>query len=129
MVVVPSTDASRYHSGCIDCGTSPECFGYTLACTWRYFSGIMRWVREAHHLSSSITEVKKRQSCTVTVSHALISWYLISYREYLAFIDAVRQWGVFWYFSLCVLCNGIHKVVAKFVTSSRANVEVVKSLQ
>jgi hypothetical protein len=93
------------------------------------FSEIGRPVREAHHLPSSSTEVKQRRSCTVTVSHGLISWYLISYREYLAFIDAVRQWGVFWYFSLCVLRNRIYKVVAKFLTSSRGNVEVVKSLQ
>lgn len=93
------------------------------------FSGIRRPVREAYHLPSSSTDGKKRRSCTVTVSHALISGYLISCSEYLAFIDAVRQWGVFWYFSLCVLCNGIYKVVAKFLTSSRGNVEVVKSLQ
>ena len=30
MVVLPSTGASRYHSCCIDCGTSPENFGYHL---------------------------------------------------------------------------------------------------
>jgi hypothetical protein len=30
MVVLPSTDASYYHKCCIDGGTSPEYFGYTL---------------------------------------------------------------------------------------------------
>jgi hypothetical protein len=30
MVVLPSTGASRYHNYCIDGGTSPEYFGYTL---------------------------------------------------------------------------------------------------
>jgi hypothetical protein len=30
MVVLPSTGASRYHNCCIDGGTSPEYFGYTL---------------------------------------------------------------------------------------------------
>jgi hypothetical protein len=31
MVFLPSTDALRYHNCCIDGGTSPEYFGYTLA--------------------------------------------------------------------------------------------------
>jgi hypothetical protein len=30
MIVLPSTGASRYHNCCIDGGTSPEYFGYTL---------------------------------------------------------------------------------------------------
>jgi hypothetical protein len=30
MVVLPSTGASHYHNCCIDGGTSPEYFGYTL---------------------------------------------------------------------------------------------------
>jgi hypothetical protein len=30
MVVLPFTGASRYHNYCIDGGTSPEYFGYTL---------------------------------------------------------------------------------------------------
>jgi hypothetical protein len=62
---------------------------------------------------------------------SLISWYLIRYRGYLTLIDAVRQCGVFWYFSLCVQGNGIYiyKVVAKFWPSRRGNVEVVKSRQ
>jgi hypothetical protein len=30
MVVLPSTDASRYHNSCIDGDTGPEYFGYTL---------------------------------------------------------------------------------------------------
>jgi hypothetical protein len=30
MVVLPSTGASRYHNCCIDGGTSPQYFGYTL---------------------------------------------------------------------------------------------------
>jgi hypothetical protein len=30
MIVRPSTDASRHHNCCIDGGTSPEYFGYTL---------------------------------------------------------------------------------------------------
>jgi len=86
-------------------------------------------VPEARQLPSSGTEVITEQSCTVTVSHALISWYLIRYREYLTFIDAVRQCGIFWCFSLCVQPNRMYKVVAKFRPSSRGNVEVVKSLQ
>ena len=86
-------------------------------------------MREARRLSSSGTEVKTKRSRTVTVSHALISWHLVRYREYLTFFDAVRQCGVFWYFSLCVQRNGIHKVVANLRPSSRGNVEVVKSLQ
>jgi hypothetical protein len=30
MVVLPSTGASHYHTCCVDGGTSPEYFGYTL---------------------------------------------------------------------------------------------------
>jgi hypothetical protein len=30
MVVLPSTEVSRYHNSSIDGGTSPEYFGYTL---------------------------------------------------------------------------------------------------
>jgi hypothetical protein len=33
MVVLPYTGASRYHNCCIDGGTSPGYFGYTLVCT------------------------------------------------------------------------------------------------
>jgi hypothetical protein len=32
MVVLPSTGASRYHNCCIDGGTIPEYFGYSLVC-------------------------------------------------------------------------------------------------
>jgi hypothetical protein len=32
MVVLPSTGVSRYQNCCIDGGTSPEYFGYTLVC-------------------------------------------------------------------------------------------------
>ena len=83
---------------------------------------------EARHLLSS-TEFITKWSCTVTVSHALISWDLIRYREYLTFIDAVRQCGIFWCLSLCVQPNRMYEVVAKFRSSSGGNVEVVKSLQ
>ena len=90
----------------------------------RCYSGIKRPVPEPCHLPSSSTEVKAKRSCTVPVCHALIR-----YRKYLTLIDAVRQCGVFWYFSLCVQPNGMYEVVAKFLPSSRGNVEVVKSVQ
>jgi hypothetical protein len=42
MVVLPSTDASRYHKCCIDGGTSSEYFGYTLISKNHRVSGGMR---------------------------------------------------------------------------------------
>jgi hypothetical protein len=47
MVVLPYTGASRYHNCCIDGGTSPEYFRYTLVCEAVLLSDIgNHWVKK-----------------------------------------------------------------------------------
>jgi hypothetical protein len=43
MIVLPLTGASRYHNCCIDGGTSPEYFGYTLVYT-RIYTCVCLWI-------------------------------------------------------------------------------------
>jgi hypothetical protein len=43
MVILSSTGALRYHNCCIDGGTSPECFGYTLVLKYPVSLKLVQW--------------------------------------------------------------------------------------
>jgi hypothetical protein len=92
MVVLPSTGASRYHNCCIDGGTSPEYFGFTLV----LYLGLLRVV------SSGNDSIR-----TMLIYLMQFQWKLSSSLKFSRFQDVCSNYWRFWVLQrvMCFVCS------------------------